>query len=161
MLLIKSRKSRSGAIWGLKNGTSFLATTRPAYRCSNFEARTRNPLKFAGVPKLANRSQPLVGRSSPYCEHIWRRYCCLTSFSDCRYITYLRRYRPTNLCDGVQMANFCILYFQQAACSTLHTCILNSHYGHIMCGSMVDIQSATSESGGEEEERRRNHSGRM
>jgi len=28
----------------------------------------------------ANRSQPLVGRSSPYCEDMWRRYCCLTSF---------------------------------------------------------------------------------
>jgi len=31
-------------------------------------------------PKPANRSQPLVGRSSPHCEDIWRRYCCLTSF---------------------------------------------------------------------------------
>jgi len=27
--------------------------------------------------KLANRSQPSVGRSSPYCGDIWRRYCCL------------------------------------------------------------------------------------
>jgi len=32
-------------------------------RCSN-EGNTRNPLKFAGLPKLPNRSQPLVGRSS-------------------------------------------------------------------------------------------------
>jgi len=31
-------------------------------------------------PKLANRSQPLVGRSSPYYDDMWRRYCCLTSF---------------------------------------------------------------------------------
>ena len=52
-------------------------TTRVS--CSN-AAKTRNPLKFAGCPKLANRSQPLVGRSSPYCEDMWRRYCCLTSF---------------------------------------------------------------------------------
>jgi len=30
---------------------------------------------------------PLVGRSSPYCEDIWGRYCCFTSFfSDCRYV---------------------------------------------------------------------------
>jgi len=35
--------------------------------CSN-AAKTRNPLKFAGCPKLANRSQPLVGQSSPYYE---------------------------------------------------------------------------------------------
>jgi len=33
-----------------------------------------------GCPKLTNWSQPLVGRSWPYCGHIWRRYCCLTSF---------------------------------------------------------------------------------
>jgi len=31
-------------------------------------------------PKLANRSQPLVGRSSPYSTSLWGRYCCLTSF---------------------------------------------------------------------------------
>jgi len=33
-----------------------------------------------GCPKLTNRSQPIVSRSSPYCEHMWRRYCCLTFF---------------------------------------------------------------------------------
>jgi len=33
-----------------------------------------------GCPKLANRSQPLVDQSSPYCEDIWGRYGCLTSF---------------------------------------------------------------------------------
>jgi len=39
-----------------------------------------NPLKFAGGPKLRNRSQPLVGWSSPYCGDMWRKYCCLISF---------------------------------------------------------------------------------
>jgi len=29
-----------------------------------------------GCPKLPDRSQPLVGRSSPYCGESWRRYCC-------------------------------------------------------------------------------------
>jgi len=35
-----------------------------------------------GCPELTNRSQPLVGRSSPYCEDMWRRYRpnCLASF---------------------------------------------------------------------------------
>ena len=33
-----------------------------------------------GCPKLANWSQPLVGRSSPYYEDLWRTYRCLTSF---------------------------------------------------------------------------------
>ena len=32
-----------------------------------------------------------------------------------------------------------------AACSTFQTCILNSHQGHTMCGSKVDIQSAAAE----------------
>ena len=33
-------------------------------------------------PKLTKRSQPLplVGQSSPYCEDIWGKYCCLTGF---------------------------------------------------------------------------------
>jgi len=40
-----------------------------------------------GCPKLVNRSQPLMGRSSPYCEDMWRRYSCLTSFfPNCRYM---------------------------------------------------------------------------
>jgi len=34
-------------------------------------------------PKLVNRSQPLVGRSSPYCEDMWMTYCYLTSFFSC------------------------------------------------------------------------------
>jgi len=54
-------------------------------RCSN-EAKTRKPLKLAGCPKLRKRSQPLVSWSSPYCEDMWRRYWCLTFFSDCRYV---------------------------------------------------------------------------
>jgi len=33
-----------------------------------------------GCPKLVNRAQPLVSRSSPYCGNMWRRYCCLTRF---------------------------------------------------------------------------------
>ena len=46
--------------------------------CSN-AAKTRKPLKLAGCPKLVNRSHPLMGRSSPYCQDIWRKYCCLIS----------------------------------------------------------------------------------
>jgi len=33
-----------------------------------------------GYPKLTNRSQLLVGWSSRYCEGMYRRYCCSTSF---------------------------------------------------------------------------------
>jgi len=33
-----------------------------------------------GCTKLANRSQPSVGQSSPYYEDVWRTYRCLTIF---------------------------------------------------------------------------------
>jgi len=114
-----------------------------------------------GCPKLANRSQPLVGRSSPYYQDMWRRYRYLTSFySDCRYMPQLRRYSLTKLCDGAKMAIFCVLYryFQQATCSTFQTRILNLHYGHTMCGSMADIQSPTAEiRRGKKRKKDRNH----
>jgi len=43
-------------------------------------SRRETRWKLQGCPKLPDRSQPLVGRSLPYCGDIWRRYCCLTSF---------------------------------------------------------------------------------
>ena len=48
-------------------------------RCSD-EAKTRNPLNLLRCSKLANWSQPSVGRSSSYSEDTLRRYCCWTSF---------------------------------------------------------------------------------
>ena len=48
--------------------------------CSN-AAKTRNLLKLAGMSQTTGSiSAAIVGRSSPYCGDIWRRYCCLTSF---------------------------------------------------------------------------------
>jgi len=61
------------------------------------------------------------------------------------------------LCDGAEMAIFCVLYLQRAACSAFQACILNSHLGHTMCQSMVNIQSPTAEirRGKKEEEERK------
>jgi len=71
--------------------------------CSN-AAKTRNQLKCGGVPQT---NETISAASSRYCGDIWRTYCCLTSFfSDCRYVPWLRRYIPTKLCDGAQMAIF-------------------------------------------------------
>jgi len=78
-------------------------------RCSN-EAKTRYPLKYDGVPKPANRSQPIVGQSSPYYEDIWRRYRCFTSFFPIVDTCFICEDSPTNLCRGVQMAIFCVLF---------------------------------------------------
>jgi len=69
--------------------------------------RHKNMLKFAGVPQTFLPVSAISGPSSPYCEDMWRRYWCLTSFfSDCRYMPSLRRYSLTTLSDGAQMAIF-------------------------------------------------------
>ena len=43
-------------------------------------AKTPNPLKLQGCPKLTKGFEPLVGLRSPYYEDMWMRCCCLTSF---------------------------------------------------------------------------------
>jgi len=55
----------------------------------------------------------------------------------------------------VQMANFCVLYFQRAPRSIFQTCILNSHEGHTMCRSMTDIQYAMAENRQGKKERKK------
>jgi len=113
--------------------------------CSN-AAKTRNQLKFAGVPQTR---QQISAASRPKFTILWGHVDEIlllnNFFSDCRYMPYLRRYSPTKLLDGPEMATFCVLYFQRAARSTFQTCILNLHEGHTMCGSMVHIQSPTAE----------------
>jgi len=47
--------------------------------CSD-AAKTRKPLKIAGMPKTRQQFSAVSSRSSPYYEDMWRRYCCLTSF---------------------------------------------------------------------------------
>ena len=46
--------------------------------CIN-KAKTRNPLKFVEVPQTRQQISAVTGRGSPYCEDMWRRYCCWTS----------------------------------------------------------------------------------
>ena len=56
---------------------------------TNFNGFRETRWNLSWCPELANRSQRLLGRSSPYCKGIWRRYCCLTSFfrlSICAYV---------------------------------------------------------------------------
>ena len=55
--------------------------------CAVTLPRRKTHWNLQGCPKLANGSQPLVGRSSPHYQDMWRRYCCLTSFfSDCQQV---------------------------------------------------------------------------
>jgi len=63
----------------LFNATKF--GWRPLLECRAVTLpRCETRWNLQGCPKLANRSQPLVGRSSPYYQDMWRRYCCLTVF---------------------------------------------------------------------------------
>ena len=54
---------------------------RPLLECRAVTPpRRETRWNLQGCPKLANRSYPLVGRSSPYYQDMRRRYCCLISF---------------------------------------------------------------------------------
>jgi len=80
---------------------------RPLLECRAVTLpRRETGWNLLGCPKLVNRSQPLVGRL-PYCEDMWRRHCCLTSFLPI-VDTCLswEEFSPTNLFDGAQMAIF-------------------------------------------------------
>jgi len=114
--------------------------------CSN-AAKTRNPLKLAGVPQTRQQISAIsMGRSSPYCAVMWRRYCCLTSFfptvSTCLSCKDMAR----QTCAMVRRWRiFCGPVFSASRVqhiSDVHSKFaLRPHHG----GSMVDIQSATAE----------------
>jgi len=54
---------------------------RPLVECRAVTLpRRESRWNLQGCFQLANRSQPVAGRSSPYYEDMWRRYCRLTSF---------------------------------------------------------------------------------
>jgi len=64
----------------LFNATKF--GWRPLLECRAVTLpRHETRWNLQGCPKLPDRSQPLVGRSSPYCADICRTYCCLVGLS--------------------------------------------------------------------------------
>jgi len=108
---------------------------RPVLECRAVTLpRRESRWNFQGYPNLANRSQPLVGWSSPYYEDMLRRYWCLTGFFRLSICALLAKIQPDKIVrwcrDGEFLAIFCVLYFKRAACCTFQTCILNSHSGH-------------------------------
>jgi len=53
---------------------------RPILECRAVTLpRRETRWNYLGCPKLPDRSQLLVGRSSLYCADVWRRYSCLTN----------------------------------------------------------------------------------
>ena len=75
-----------------------------------------------GCLKLANRSQPLVSRSWPYCEDLWGRNFCFINVSPIVDTCLRCEDRARQSCAMVGrwriFGNFCVLYFQWAACNT-------------------------------------------
>ena len=106
---------------------------RPLLKCRAVTMpRRETRWNLQGCLKLANRSQPLVGRSSPYCEDMWGRHCCLTFFPivdmclSCEDMPIARQ-----SCAMVPrwqfFGDFWVLHFHWAARSVFQTCILNLH----------------------------------
>ena len=113
--------------------------------CSN-AAKTQNPLKLVGVPQTP---KPISAVSGPkftiLSGHVEEVLLLNKFFPIVDTCLSCEDNGPTKLCDVAEMAIFCVLCFQRATCNTFQTCILNSHWGHTICGSMADIQSPTAE----------------
>jgi len=74
--------------------------------CSN-AAKTRNLLKFAGVPQTNETiSAASMSKFTILWGHVEEILLLNKFFSDCRYVPWLRRYSPTNLWDGAQIVIF-------------------------------------------------------
>ena len=70
-------------------------------------AKTRNLLKFAGMPQTNKTISAASGpKFTILCGHIDEILLLNKFLSDCPYMPYLRRYSPSKLCDGAQMAIF-------------------------------------------------------
>jgi len=85
--------------------------------CAVTLPRRESRWNWLGCPKLPDRSQPLVGRSSPYCWDIWRRYCCLTSFFPivdmCLSCEDIARQSCTMMPRWRFLRRFCVLHFSE------------------------------------------------
>jgi len=98
--------------------------------CSN-AAKTRNQLKFGGVPQT---KEMISAASGPKFIILWGRL---------EDILLLNKFFPiVDICLSCEdiarqscamvprwrfLATFCVLYFQRAVCSTFQNCILNLH----------------------------------
>jgi len=103
-----------------------LLTSVDRRRCSN-EAKTWNPLKFAGVPQT---HQPIWAVSVPKFTIVWGHVDEILLFNKFFLIVDICL-SCEDIADKVVRwytdGEFFVLYFQRGACSTFQTCILNSH----------------------------------
>ena len=91
-IVMKKLKTTRNVANAQRNGRPAEHRWRPLFNATKFGwrplldcravtlPRRESHWNLQGCPKLVNRPQPLVGRSSPYCGDMWRTYRCLTSF---------------------------------------------------------------------------------
>ena len=98
--------------------------------CSN-AAKTRNPLKLAGVPQT---NEMISGASRPKFTILWghlEEILLLNKFfpivDTCHSCEDIARQSCAMMPTWRFLATFCVPYLQRAASSTFQTCILNSH----------------------------------
>jgi len=109
--------------------------------------RRSTVLKYFYFRRGSNRSQPLLGTSSPYCDDVCGRHWRLTSFfpivDTCLSCDDIAR----QICATVPRWRIFGDFLGPAfpASRMKHISDLHSKFaqGHIMCISMVDTQSAT------------------
>jgi len=79
--------------------------------------RTRNPLKFVGMPqyKLVNRSQPLVERCSPYCGMCARLFNSFFRLLIHALVAKIQPHTvvPRSPAHGKFLVIFCVLHFSE------------------------------------------------
>jgi len=98
--------------------------------CSN-AAKTRNPLKLAGVPQT---NETFSTTSGPKFTMLWghvEEILLLNKFfpivDTCLSCKDIARQSCAMVPRWRFLATFCVPYFQRATSSTFQTCILNSH----------------------------------
>ena len=95
--------------------------------CSN-AAKTRNPLKFAGLPQTLQQISAVSGPKFTILPgHVKEVLLFNRFFFRLSIHALVLKIRPDKVVRWCQNGDFCVLYFQRAACSTFQTCILNSH----------------------------------
>jgi len=96
--------------------------------CRN-AAKTRNPLKFAGVPQTHQQfsaiNRPKFTILSGHVEEVLLFNKFFFTIVDTRLSSEDIARQSCAMVPKWRF--FCVLYFQRAACSTFQTCILNSH----------------------------------
>jgi len=84
--------------------------------CAVTLPRRETSWKLQGCLKFANRYQPLMGRSSPYCKDMWRICCCLSFFpivDACLSCEDVARQSCAMVPRWRFWRLFCVLYFSE------------------------------------------------